>query len=79
MTLKTDPSMTREVTVRELGRETASVLGAVAAGDRVLITRHGNPIAVILSVEEAVDVFLAHADQFVRMRLAARDELQRLR
>jgi len=76
MTIRTDPPAVREVSVRELGRETASVLASVARGERAVIVRHGEPVALILSLDEAIDVFLAHAEEYVRMRLDARRDLE---
>ena len=64
------------MSVRELGRETASVLASVARGERAVIVRHGEPVALILSLDEAIDVFLAHAEEYVRMRLDARRDLE---
>jgi prevent-host-death family protein len=75
--LQVPPDASREVTVRELSRATGSVLEEVSAGKRVVVTRHGNPVALILAIDDAIDVFLAHAEEFVRMRLAAREELDR--
>ena len=65
--------------MRELSRATASVLEEVSAGKRMVITRHGNPVALILSIDDATELFLAHAEEFVRMRLAAREELDAAR
>ena len=78
MALHADPPATREVSVRELSRNTAGVLDDVAAGERIVVTRFGDPVALVLSVDEAIDVFLANAEEFVRMRLGAREELDRL-
>ena len=46
-------------------------------GDRVIVTKHGTPIAVILCIDEAADLLLASAEEFVRMRVDARAELGR--
>jgi prevent-host-death family protein len=75
--LQVDPYASREVTVRELSRSTGNVVAEVSAGTRVVVTRHGSPVALILAIDDAIDVFLAHAEEFVRMRLAAREELDR--
>ena len=65
--------------MRELSRATASVLDEVSAGKRIVVTWHGNPVALILSIDEATEVFLAHAEEFVRMRLAAHEEFDAAR
>ena len=48
-----------EVSVRELSRDTSGVLARVAEGRRVVVTRRGTPVAVILEVEEAVGLCAA--------------------
>jgi len=35
----------------------SQILDGVVDGERVIVTRHGHPIAVILSIEQAVDLF----------------------
>jgi antitoxin (DNA-binding transcriptional repressor) of toxin-antitoxin stability system len=64
----------REVGVRELNRGTTRVQMAMA-GDRVIVTRDGQPIAVLLSVDRAIELLLISSEEFVRMRLRARQEL----
>jgi prevent-host-death family protein len=76
MTLRAKPTRVREVGVRELSRRTGAVLESVAGGERVVIVRHGDPVAFVLSVDEALDVFLAHAAEFVRMRVRALRDLE---
>jgi prevent-host-death family protein len=43
-----------EVSVRELSRNASAVLARVQAGSRVVVTKHGTPVAVLLEIEEAV-------------------------
>ena len=38
----------------------------------MIVTKRGRPAAVIMSIEDAEVFVLAHADELVRMRLAAR-------
>ncbi len=68
----------REVGVRELKSGASAVLDGVVEGERVIVTRNGHPIAVILSIEQAVDFLVTSSEEFVRMRLLAREELDRL-
>jgi prevent-host-death family protein len=78
MSFQDEPAGICEVSVRDLNRATSRVLAGVVDGERVIVTRHGRPIAVILSIEQAVDLFLTSSEEFVRMRLEAREELDRL-
>jgi prevent-host-death family protein len=48
------PKAVEEVSVRELSRETSSVLARVKAGGRIVVTKHGVPAAVVLEVDEAI-------------------------
>ncbi len=54
--LEVEPAskVVEEVSVRELGHDTSGVLRRVDEGRRVIITRRGTPVAVILEVDEAV-------------------------
>jgi hypothetical protein len=36
------------------------------------VTKRGRPAAVIMSIEDAEDFVLAHAEEFVEMRLSGR-------
>jgi len=78
MSSQDEPAAIREVNVRELKSGVSQVLGGVVDGERVIVTRNGHPIAVILYIEQAVDLFLSSSEEFVRMRLRARKELDRL-
>ena len=78
MSSQDEPAAIREVSVGELKSGVSQVLGGVVDGERVIVTRNGHPIAVILYIEQAVDLFLSSSEEFVRMRLRARKELDRL-
>ena len=43
-----------EITATELGKKVGRVLNRVAAGDRVVITRNGREVAVILSLAAGI-------------------------
>jgi prevent-host-death family protein len=73
MNFDTDSTTIREVGVRELEDQIASVLARVLDGERVIVTRRGKPIAVLLGVEEAMELILLSSEEFVRMRLRTRD------
>jgi prevent-host-death family protein len=46
----------QEVSLRALNRHTSEVIGGVRDGERVVITRYGIPIAVLLSVADALEL-----------------------
>ena len=71
----TEPDGIREVGVRALARETARYIRAAEYGDRLVITRHGDPVAVILSIDESIAFVLAHSDELMRVRLEAEDRV----
>ncbi len=71
------PKPISEVTVRELTRATSRQVNRASTGERLIVTRNGQPVAVILGIDDAVDWLVASADEFVRLRIAARDELDR--
>ena len=64
-----------EIGIKELKNTASRVIDEVEGGERVIVTKRGRPAAVILSLEDAEDFVLAHADEFVRMRAAARRDL----
>jgi len=61
-----------EIGVRELKATASAVIERVEAGAAYIVTKRGRPAGVLLPVEEAEDLILANADEFVRMRRAAR-------
>ena len=71
----TRPPVIREVGVRELNRRTSRVVEMAEAGERVIVTRDGQPTAVLLGVDQAFDLLLVSSEEFVRMRMQAREEL----
>jgi prevent-host-death family protein len=48
------------------------VIDEVEDGAAYVVTKRGRPAAVLMPVEEAEDLVLANADEYVRMRKAAR-------
>lgn len=63
-----------EIGVKELKNTASRVLEEVEAGERVVVTKRGRPTAVIMSMEDAEDFVLAHAEEFAEMRLRGRSE-----
>ena len=65
-----------ELSATELARATASVLDRVARGERVIVTRHGQPAAVIVSIGTGIDLALAGSERFALLRREAHEELE---
>lgn len=61
-----------EIGVKELKATASSVIEEVEQGAAYVITKRGRPAAVLLPVEEAEDLVLANADEYLRMRRQAR-------
>lgn len=61
-----------EIGVKQLKNTASRVIEEVEDGERVIVTKRGRPAAVIMSIEDAEDFVLAHAEEFVEMRLAGR-------
>jgi prevent-host-death family protein len=66
-----------EIGIKQLKNTASKVIEDVEAGERVVVTKRGRPAAVIISIEDAEDSVLAHAEEFLRMRLAGRREYER--
>lgn len=61
-----------EIGVKELKATASAVIDRVEAGTAYVVTRRGRPAAVLMPVEDAEDLVLASADEYVRMRREAR-------
>ena len=61
-----------EIGVKELKATASAVIDRVEAGSAYVVTKRGRPAAVLMPIEEAEDVVLANADEYVRMRREAR-------
>jgi prevent-host-death family protein len=48
----------REVGARELRHRTAHVVRSLRAGERVVLTRHGEPQAVMLTIHDAIELLV---------------------
>jgi prevent-host-death family protein len=66
-----------EIGIKELKSGASRVVDEVAAGRSYVITKRGRPAAVIVPLEEAQDVVLANAEEFVTMRRRAREAYRR--
>jgi prevent-host-death family protein len=63
-----------EIGVKELKATASAVIERVEAGAAYVVTKRGRPAAVLLPIDEAEDIVLANADEFVRMRREARSD-----
>lgn len=61
-----------EIGIKELKLTASAVIDRVEAGGAYVITRRGRPAAVLLPIDEAEDLVLANADEYVRQRREAR-------
>ncbi|MDQ3572807.1 MAG: type II toxin-antitoxin system prevent-host-death family antitoxin [Actinomycetota bacterium] len=48
----------REVSVGELNRSTSEVLRSINDGERLIVSRHGEPMGIVLSVRDAVEAMV---------------------
>ena len=62
-----------EIGIKELKSAASRVVDEVAAGRSYIVTKRGKPAAVIMPIEEAEDLVLANAEEFIAMRRHARD------
>lgn len=61
-----------EIGIKELKAKASQIVDAVEEGTAYVVTKRGVPAAVLLPVEEAEDIVLANASEFVRIRRDAR-------
>jgi prevent-host-death family protein len=66
-----------EIELEELKSAASRVIEDVEAGASYVVTKRGRPAAVILPVEEAEDLILANAHEYIQMRRGARDAYRR--
>lgn len=66
-----------EIGIRDLKSGASRVIDDVAGGKSYVVTRRGRAAAVIVPLEEAEDLVLANAEEFVAMRRQARDAYRR--
>jgi prevent-host-death family protein len=64
-----------EIGIKQLKATASSVIDEVEGGSAYIVTKRGRPAAVLLPVEEAEDLVLANADEYVRQRRQARADL----
>lgn len=61
-----------EIGLKELKAIASQVIDEVEAGARYVVTKRGRPAAAIVPIEDAEDLVLANAEEFIRMRRRGR-------
>jgi prevent-host-death family protein len=61
-----------EIGIKELKSGASRVIDEVSAGASYVVTKRGKPAAVIVPIEDAEDLVLANAEEYVTMRRRAR-------
>ncbi len=62
-----------EIGIRDLKSGASRVIEEVSGGRSYVVTRRGRAAAVIMPIEEAEDLVLANAEEFISMRRRARE------
>jgi prevent-host-death family protein len=62
-----------EIGIKELKSGASRVIDEVSAGASYVVTKRGKPAAVIVPIEDAEDLVLANAEEYVTMRRHARE------
>lgn len=66
-----------EIGIRDLKSGASRVIDEVEAGASYVVTKRGRAAAVLMPVEEAEDLVLANAEEYVEMRRRARRDYKR--
>ena len=61
-----------EIGIKELKASASEVIERVEGGAAYVVTKRGRPAAVLLPLDEAEDLVLANADEFIKMRRRGR-------
>jgi prevent-host-death family protein len=62
-----------EIGIKELKSGASRVIDEVSAGASYVVTKRGKPAAVIVPIEDAEDLVLANAEEYVTMRRRAHE------
>ena len=62
-----------EIGIKDLKSGASRVIDEVSAGTSYVVTKRGRPAAVIVPIEDAEDLVLANAEEYVTMRRRARE------
>jgi prevent-host-death family protein len=75
--LFSDDQQVHAISVTELSRAVSATIEQAISGKRVIITKHGMPIAVIVSIDDGFEALLAGSESFALLRREAREQLDR--
>ena len=65
-----------EVTVTQLSRSAPELVRRAAEGERLIITKHGIPVAVTVGLVDAFEALVAGSERFSQLRREALEELE---
>jgi prevent-host-death family protein len=71
-----DDQPVHSVSVTELDRSVSAVLALVNRGERVIVTKHGMPVAAMFSISDAFEVMIAGSETFALLRREAREQFE---
>jgi prevent-host-death family protein len=66
-----------EIGIKELKTAASRVIDEVSKGGSYVVTKRGKPAAVIVSIEDAEDLVLAYAEEYVEMRRRGREDYRK--
>ena len=66
-----------EIGIKQLKSGASRVIDEVANGRSYVVTKRGHAAAVIVPIEDAEDLVLANAEEYVTMRRRAREEYRK--
>lgn len=66
-----------EIGIKDLKAGASRIIDEVEAGVSYVVTRRGKPAAVLMPVDEAEDLVLANAEEYVRLRRKGREDYRR--
>jgi prevent-host-death family protein len=66
-----------EIGIKELKTAASRVIDEVSNGKSYVVTKRGRPAAVIVPVEDAEDIVLAYAEEYVTVRRRGREEYRK--
>jgi len=66
-----------EIGIKALKSGASRVIDEVAAGKSYVVTKRGHAKAVIVPIEDAEDLVLAYAEEYVEMRRRAREDYRK--
>jgi prevent-host-death family protein len=71
-----DDQSVAAVSVTALSRQLSEVVARARAGERIVVTKHGLPVALIISVDDGVAAIVADSARIAARRAEAQQELE---